>query len=97
MRTRFLRGDTTQNNGLTLPAGEIAIDTEKHAVRLHDGATPGGFEIIGQKAYEGPTSGDLNAGFYGELGPNDFLTYGSSPQQSVCQQGRCNTTPSPHG
>jgi len=30
MKVRFLRGTTEENNSLTLPAGEIAIDTEKH-------------------------------------------------------------------
>jgi len=82
MRTRFLRGDTTQNNGLTLPAGEIAIDTEKHAVRLHDGQTLGGFEIVGNQVIEpppGPQSligGDTTAGFYGEVGGGELITYG---------------------
>ncbi len=75
MRTRFLRGNTADNNGLILPEGEISIDEETKAIRLHDGQTPGGFEIIGQRAYEGPTAGDLTAGFYGEIAGSDFITY----------------------
>ncbi len=75
MRTRFLRGNTAENNGLTLESGEFSMDLEKSALRLHDGVTPGGFEIIGQRAYEGPTAGDLTAGFYGEVAGSDFITY----------------------
>ncbi len=85
MRTRFLRGNTAENNGLTLPEGEISVDEETKAVRLHDGVTPGGFELVGTRAYEplvgpGPEqliAGTTEAGFYGEVdGPTDLLTYG---------------------
>lgn len=81
MRTRFLRGNTSENNGLTLPNGELSIDLEKKAVRLHDGSTPGGYEIVGQQAYEpvghGSTTlvgGDATWGFYGEVASTDFIT-----------------------
>ncbi len=83
MRTRFLRGTTQENNGLTLGVGELSIDTEKNALRLHDGATTGGFEMVGTRAYEsispGPTGligGDTTAGFYGEVPAADFITGG---------------------
>ncbi len=83
MRTRFLRGTRDQNNGLTLAEGELSIDEETKAVRLHDGATPGGFEIPGTQAYvpvgPGPTTlvgGDTTAGFYGEVPAVDFITGG---------------------
>ena len=81
MRTRFLRGDTAQNNTLTLPEGEFSIDEEKKALRVHDGQTLGGFEIVGTRAYEpigpGPTElvgGDDQWGFYGEVLASDFIT-----------------------
>jgi len=81
MRTRFLRGTRDQNNGLILPEGEISIDEETKAVRLHDGVTPGGYEIIGSQAYEpvghGSTTligGDATWGFYGEVASTDFIT-----------------------
>ena len=82
MRTRFLRGTRDQNNGLTLPEGEISIDEETKAVRLHDGVTPGGFEIIGTRAYAPPmghgsetlVAGDSTWGFYGEVASTDFIT-----------------------
>ncbi len=83
MRTRFLRGNTTENNGLTLEPGEFSMDLEAKALRLHDGATPGGFELLGTRAYEpqvGPGSevllaGDDQLGWYGEVSGSDLLTY----------------------
>ena len=81
MRTRFLRGDSAQNNGLTLPAGEFSYDTEKKALRLHDGSTLGGFEMVGVQAYvpagHGPNDlvgGDDQWGFYGEVLSSDFIS-----------------------
>lgn len=81
MRTRFLRGNTAANNGLTLPPGELAVDLEKMALRLHADQIPGGFEIIGTQAYtpvgHGPQSlmgGDAQWGFYGEVASADFIS-----------------------
>lgn len=80
MRTRFLRGTTAENNGLTLPAGELSIDTDRNAVRLHDGTTPGGFEAVGAQAVylpPGPqtmiASYNANYGFYGEVPVSQFV------------------------
>lgn len=79
MRTRFLRGNTAENNGLTLPNGELSVDLEKKALRLHDGQTLGGFECVGTIAFE-PYSeliaGDTTAGFYGEVPGEEFISYG---------------------
>jgi len=91
MRTRFLRGTTAENNSLTLPAGEIAIDTERKAVRLHDGTTPDGFECVGTKAYAPPVgpgpevlqAGDTQLGYYGELSNTELFT----PSQLRSQVG----------
>ena len=81
MRTRFLRGNTNENNSLTLPEGEFSIDEEKKALRVHDGQTLGGFEIVGTQAYvpvgHGPNDlvgGDAQWGFYGEVASTDFIT-----------------------
>lgn len=80
MRTRFLRGTRDQNNGLILPEGEISIDEETKAVRLHDGVTPGGFEMVGNPIefpLPGPTTllaGDETTGFYGETTTTEFIT-----------------------
>jgi len=82
MQTRFLRGNRTENNGLTLPAGELSIDSETKALRIHDGTTLGGFECVGQPAIPPPPgedtllAGDDALGFYGEVMGIDFTGYG---------------------
>lgn len=81
MQTRHRRGDTDTNNGITLDPGYLSIDTEKKAVRIHDGETLGGYEAVGEQVVYGPpgpqslTAGDSDAGFYGEVGPDDFISY----------------------
>lgn len=40
---QFRRGTTAQNNSFTGAAGELSIDTDEDAIRVHDGATAGGF------------------------------------------------------
>ena len=42
---QFRRGTTTQNNSFTGAAGEISVDTTIDTLRLHDGATAGGFTL----------------------------------------------------
>lgn len=39
------RGTTAQNDAYTGLEGEITVDTEKHAVRVHDGSTAGGYSV----------------------------------------------------
>lgn len=79
MRTHFLRGTTVENNSLTLASGELAIDLEKMALRMHDGTTLGGFEMIGSPiefSAPGPqtlVAGDATTGFYGEISATDFI------------------------
>jgi hypothetical protein len=38
-------GTTAENDALTLEAGQVAVDTERNTLRLHDGVTQGGFEL----------------------------------------------------
>lgn len=40
------RGTTAKNNAFTGLASEITIDTDKHSIRVHDGVTVGGHEIL---------------------------------------------------
>lgn len=42
------RGTTAQNDAFTGAEGEIVVDTQKHTLRVHDGATQGGFEMARQ-------------------------------------------------
>lgn len=39
------RGTTAENDAFTGAEGEITVDTEKHELRVHDGATQGGHVI----------------------------------------------------
>ena len=75
MRNRFLHGTTDENNQLTLMSGELAVDTERKALRLHINDVLGGYEIIGKQVVEVPTFGDLITGFYGEVPGSEFITY----------------------
>ena len=43
---QFRRGTTAQNDAFTGAVGEISIDTDRDTVRIHDGSTPGGFEVL---------------------------------------------------
>jgi len=43
---QFRRGTSAQNNAFTGAAGEITLDTDTNNIRIHDGATAGGAEII---------------------------------------------------
>ena len=42
---QFRRGTTSQNNAFTGAAGEISIDTDTNAIRVHDGSTAGGATV----------------------------------------------------
>lgn len=47
---QFRRGTTTQNNALTGSAGELSIDSTLGTIRVHDGSTAGGSEIVAKTA-----------------------------------------------
>lgn len=38
----FQKGDTAFNDALTLPTGQLSIDTQAGNIRVHDGETQGG-------------------------------------------------------
>jgi hypothetical protein len=44
-QVQFRRGTTAQNNSFTGAVGELSIDTEVKAIRIHDGSTAGGFGV----------------------------------------------------
>jgi hypothetical protein len=54
------RGTSAQNLGYTGPAGELTVNTDDWSLRIHDGATPGGWPLrpIGTNySYQQPSSG----------------------------------------
>lgn len=44
------RGNTTQSTGYTGPVGELTLDTDLDTVRVHDGVTAGGVNILATQA-----------------------------------------------
>ena len=46
-QVQYRRGTTAQNDSFTGALGEITIDTTLKTVRVHDGATTGGFATVG--------------------------------------------------
>lgn len=83
MKTKYMVGDTSFNDGLSLPEGMLSVDGEKKALRFHLEGVPGGYEMLGQRAVEvntgpGPQtliSGDMTAGFFGEVTATEFISY----------------------
>ena len=47
---QFRRGTTAQNNSYTGLVGEVSLDTSTTNIRIHDGSTAGGAEIIPSRA-----------------------------------------------
>ena len=43
-QVQFRRGTVAQNNSFTGAAGEISVNSDIDALRVHDGSTAGGFE-----------------------------------------------------
>ena len=59
---QFRRGTTAQNNSFTGAAGEISIDTDKDTVRIHDGSTAGGVELVNTSGTQTLTNKSIDAG-----------------------------------
>ena len=62
-QVRFRRGNTIQNNNFTGASGEISINTETKSIRVHDGSTTGGTELV-------PYSNTLVASYLGRVNAN---------------------------
>ena len=43
---QFRRGTTAQNGNFTGTLGELSVNTTTDAIRVHDGSTAGGFEMM---------------------------------------------------
>ena len=50
------RGTTAENNAFTGGNGEVTVDTDTHALRVHDGSTVGGFEVDTVVYFQQPTA-----------------------------------------
>ena len=58
---QFRRGTTAQNDSFTGAAGELSIDTDKNAIRVHDNSTAGGVEIVNVSATQTLTNKTLTS------------------------------------
>jgi len=43
---QFRRGTAAQNNAFTGAAGELSVNTTNNSIRVHDGSTAGGHEVM---------------------------------------------------
>lgn len=84
LRLQFLRGDRLANDAYTGANGELTLDQERRAIRMHDGSTQGGILIPTaldphRAAYHdlpGPSNlvaGNERGGFFGEVTVEDFI------------------------
>ncbi len=55
------RGNTSQNNSFTGAVGEVSVDTDKDTLRVHDGSTAGGFEVVTTTATQTLTNKTLTS------------------------------------
>ena len=55
------RGSTSQNNSFTGAVGEVSVDTDKDTLRVHDGSTAGGFEVVTTSATQTLTNKTLTS------------------------------------
>lgn len=45
-QVQFRRGTATENNAFTGLEGELSVNTTNYALRVHDGSTQGGYELM---------------------------------------------------
>ena len=60
---QFRRGTTAQNNSYTGLVGEVSLDTSTTNIRIHDGSTAGGAEIIPSGTIVGYGAGSAPTGW----------------------------------
>jgi hypothetical protein len=56
---QFRRGTTAQNDLFTGAVGEVTVDTTKSTLRVHDGSTAGGIEILEKNLTNQTIGGDV--------------------------------------
>ena len=58
---QFRRGTSAQNNNYTGSSGELTVDTDLEVLRVHDGSTSGGHELVGLTATQTLTNKTLTS------------------------------------
>ena len=64
---QFRRGTTAQNDAFTGADGELSIDTDKKAIRIHDNSTAGGEEVVSVSATQTLTNKTITGTFTGNI------------------------------
>ena len=88
---QFRRGTTAQNDAFTGADGELSIDTDKKAIRIHDNSTAGGEEVVVVSATQTLTnktltSAVLNTGVSGSAVLDEDDMSSNSATQLATQQ-----------
>lgn len=60
-QVQFRRGTSTQNNNFTGAVGELSVDTTLGVLRVHDGSTAGGQQLVGLTAAQTLTNKTLTS------------------------------------
>ena len=81
---QFRRGTTSQNNSFTGAAGELSIDTQTDSIRVHDGATAGGFLTNAKEAQYADVAERYHAD--GVYDPGTVVSFGGQREitQTLC-------------
>lgn len=80
---QFRRGTTSQNNSFTGAAGELTIDTDNDSIRVHDGATTGGFETNAKQAQYADVAERYRADAAYE--PGTLLVFGGDAEVTISE------------
>jgi len=80
---QFRRGTTAQNNAFTGSAGEIVYNTSTGALRVHDGTTAGGAELMLADASNADISGSLTVGGDLTISGGDITLSGTGRIQGI--------------
>ena len=92
-RVQLRRGSITEHNTFTGAVGEVTVDTTNTTLRVHDGATAGGFPVAARANADGTISlikkDGTSAGVINALGLfNNTLTSTNTNQALTAAQGK---------
>jgi hypothetical protein len=75
-QVQFRRGTATQSNAFTGAAGEITIDTTAQSIRVHDGSTAGGSQLLSAGGTQTLTNKTIGAAtISGNLTPSSNVAF----------------------
>ncbi len=87
-QVQLRRGTSTQNDSFTGAQGELTFDTTNKRVRIHDGATTGGFELKTENAGGDTLFADNEKAIFGA--GSDLQIYHDGSHSRISDQGTGN-------